>query len=197
MENQRIKGQWQELKRKATKHLKDELSLLYIAEAKTSLQSERHVQFIQWDQLDLKDFTFQVSQGIPWDVADISFTLNSFLDSAAGIKEENRWQALVIMAQVEWMQRNYEVAHKILENVKVKGVTADTMHLMMMFKTLKGWTLDAMGKRREAFEYFRNEAQDTTSICQGNIPVGKISNEVQRWSECFLFHWAFTSILQE
>jgi hypothetical protein len=36
------------------------------------------------------------------------------------------------------MKRNYEEAYKILESVKVKGVSNETEHLMMMYRTLKG-----------------------------------------------------------
>jgi hypothetical protein len=97
MEKLRIHGQWKELQRKATKHKKHELSLLYIAEAKLSLESERHVQFIQWDQLSLQDFTFEVSQGIPWEVQDILVLLNTFLGSASGLKEENRWVRIMLL----------------------------------------------------------------------------------------------------
>jgi hypothetical protein len=65
---------------------------------------------------------------------------------------------------------------------------------LRLFEDL-GWTLDAMGKRSEAAKHFQLYSSNI-NILSNNIPIGRISNEIQKWGECFLFHWAFLSLTQ-
>lgn len=96
MQNLRVQGNWNELKRKATKHKKDPWSSLYIAEAKLNLEFERHVQFIQWDQINTLDFVFEPPKGIPWKVKDILNLVDEWKDSEIGSQKENLWVNLQI-----------------------------------------------------------------------------------------------------
>ena len=86
----RVQGDWSELKRKALKHKKDPWSALYVAEANLNLEFERHVQFIQWDQVQV-DFVFEPPKGIPWDVKEIAALLDGWQSSSFGSMEENSW----------------------------------------------------------------------------------------------------------
>ena len=93
MESLRVQGNWNELKRKALKHKKDPWSTLYVAEAKLNLEFERHVQFIQWDQI-LKDFIFEPPKGIPWKVKEIIDLIENWCGTSMGSSMENLWVKL-------------------------------------------------------------------------------------------------------
>ena len=200
MLNLRLQGDWKELKQKALKYKKDPWSPLYLAEAKLNLEYKRHVQFIQWDQVD-SSFVFESPQGIPWTVNDISGLVDNWLQTSVGSNLENSWviilnkilifqQGALLKVRMAWMQRKFELAHQILSNTKIKESENSPIQLIIMFRVLEGnnlifmqgWILDALGQRADAFTHFRAYSRVYVKNLTGrNLPNGKINNEISLW----------------